>query len=218
MYRALFLLFLKRVFVNMKKMEKVTKKSAEKLMSIEGDVRGMALKSHGSFIIKEKGEEGLKRLEQEMKRLGCPFEYKKIEPMDFYPVGIEALELILAKEIFDFQDKKFEEMGRFGAKSSLIMRFFTKYLFSINTVVKHASKIWRRYYTRGKLEVKVMDPEQRRAVVQLRDFQIHVYHCLHVKGFLESVLKMTLGGRPVKIEETKCISRSDQYHEFIVTW
>lgn len=221
MCRALFLLFLKRLFVNIgkvKKMGKITKKKAEELMSIKGEVRGIALKSHASFIIKEKGEEALKELQQEMKRLGCSLDHKKIESMKFYPVGIEALELFLIKEIFEFEDEKFEEIGAFGAKSSLIVRLFTKYLFSVKALAKHGSKIWSRYYTEGELEVREMDPEKGRAVIQLRGFQVHRYHCLHVKGFLTSVLRMALGGKPLETEETKCMGRGDEYHEFVVTW
>lgn len=56
--------------------EILNKEIARKFMRIEGEVRGIALKSHQDFIIKEKEEEGLEKLEKELKELGYPIKYK----------------------------------------------------------------------------------------------------------------------------------------------
>ena len=57
----------------------LNKETASKLMAMKGEVRGIALKSHQEFIMNEKGEAGLKALEDEMASLGYPIKYKDIE-------------------------------------------------------------------------------------------------------------------------------------------
>ena len=83
------------------------------------------------FILKEEGEEGLKRLEEEMQRIGYPFNYKEIKLMDFYPLWMNAILLTVIEKLFDYDEKKFEEIGRFEAKISFIIRLFVKYFFSV---------------------------------------------------------------------------------------
>ena len=206
------------LFLLLCEMEKVTKRKAQDILSLEGKVRGMALKSHGDFILKKEGPEGLKKLKERMKELGFSLKHNDIEPMDFYPIGAEALELLLMREIFGYEDEKFKEVGAFGAKSSLIMRLFMKYLFSLKAIIKHAPKIWSRYYSEGKLEVGAMSEEEKKIVFIVKGFKVHRYHCFHVAGFLQSTLKMALGGAPVKIKETKCMCKGDEHHEFEASW
>jgi len=57
---------------------KLTKEFAQKLMEIKGEVRGVAFRTDTEYILREKGEEGLKKLEDKMARLGYPIKYKKL--------------------------------------------------------------------------------------------------------------------------------------------
>ena len=197
--------------------EIINKEIAKELIKIKGEVRGVALKSHQDFIVKEKGKEGLKSLEREMEELGFPIKYKEIKIMEFYPIGLEAIALLAIKKLFNFEDKKFEEIGIFQSKLSWIIRLFMKYFSSLELILKKAHQIWEKYYTVGELKVVELNKKERYVIMRLENFNLHSLHCRHVKGYCENVIKMTIK-KPVTSEETKCPSLGDNYHEFIVRW
>ena len=71
--------------------EIISKEEINELMSLKGEVKGTGIKTHGGFILKEEGEEGLKRLEETMVNLGYPIEFKKVRATTLYHFGVEAI-------------------------------------------------------------------------------------------------------------------------------
>jgi len=198
-------------------MQEISKQIADKLMGAEGEARGIALKSHAEFILKELGPEGLKRLEDTMTEIGCPIRYKELESMKFYPMGMEIITLLAIKKAFGFDDKKFEEIGAFGSKISLILRIFMKYFISIKLVANQAPNIWGKYYTVGNLKATQVDADKKQVILKLENFKLHPLHCIHLKGYFASVVKMVVKGNVV-CQETKCPFSGDEYHEFLIKW
>jgi len=132
--------------------EVISKKTIDQLMQAKGEVRGVVLKTDEEYIIKEKGEEGVEKLERRLKELGHPIKYNEIKIMSFYPVGLRALSLLTIKEVFNFSDEDIRKMGTFATKMSLIIRLFTKYFLSKERVVmKESPKMWKKHWTVGKL-------------------------------------------------------------------
>jgi hypothetical protein len=124
----------------------LTKEIVDKLMKIKGEVRGMVFKTDGEYIFLKKGEEGLQKLEEELKRLGCPIKYREIKTIAFYSVGLRAISLLAIKKVFDFNDSKIEEMGSFATKTSLVIKLFTKYIFFPSSAFyKQGAEIWKRH-------------------------------------------------------------------------
>ena len=197
--------------------EILNKEIAEKLIETKGEVRGLALKSHAEFILREKGEEGLNKLENTMVELGCPIKYRNLKLMKFYPIGLEVIILLAIQKLFDFGKENFKEMGVFHSKTSLIMKFFMKYFVSIKLMAKEASNIWERYYTVGKLKIAELNEEEKYTVVRIRDFNTHSLICQVLEGYLSNVVRMVTKS-PVTCEETKCPFRGDDYHEFLLKW
>jgi len=196
--------------------EIISKKELNELMKTKGKTIGVAIREHKEFILKEKGAEGLKKLEDTIVGLGYP-EYGKIKAMSFYPVGFYALTLIVAKRLFNFDDKKFEEMGRFNAKLSIIFRFFMRFLVSLDRAAKGVSTMWRRYYTVGSLRTMEYDEQKRYAILRLENFNLHPLHCQVSKGYFSTILKIIVKN-PVTCQERKCVHRGDEYHEFLLKW
>jgi hypothetical protein len=194
----------------------ISKEEFDELMRIKGKTAGVAIREHKAFILKEKGREGLKKLENTIVGLGYPG-YRKIKPMSFYPVGLYALTLMVVKRLFNFDDKKFEEMGRFNAKLSIVIRFFMRFLISLDKAVKGVSKMWRRYYTIGSLRVIDQDERKRYGILRLENFNLHPLHCQVSKGYFSTILEMIVK-KSVICEETKCVHRGDEYHEFLLKW
>jgi len=137
--------------------------------------------------------------------------------MDFYPVGLEAIAFLLMEELFHFSQEDFIKMGEFNSKVSLIVRLFMKYFVSMETIAREAPKFWGKYYTKGNLRVTEINKEKGYIVVRINDFELHPIHCLTVEGYLISIVKMVVN-KEVKSEERKCMSRGDEYHEFLVSW
>ena len=108
-------------------------------------------------------------------------------------------------------------MGEFNSKLSLIMRLFMKYFISIEVMAKEAPKMWKRYYTIGDLKIIEINKEKRLGIIRLENFRVLPEQCNALEGFFSNIVKMVVGS-PVTSEETKCIFRGDDYHEFVLRW
>ena len=65
--------------------KKLTKELADKIMKTEGETRGFNLEHDARWILREKGREGLKKVEKRLKELGCSLEYEKSVLWTFIP-------------------------------------------------------------------------------------------------------------------------------------
>ncbi|XOB40899.1 MAG: hypothetical protein ACKKMP_03375 [Candidatus Nealsonbacteria bacterium] len=195
----------------------ILKEEFDELLKLKGEVKGTGIKTHGEFILKEEGEEGLKKLEDVMLTLGHPIKFREIKATTSYPFGVEAVILLAIKRLFNYDDKKFQEIGRFHSKSSLIIRLFMKHFVSLERVAKESSQMWRRYFTVGDIEVVEIDKEKRRIIFKVKNFKFHPLHCQILNGSIATIIQMIIGHK-VTAEETKCIHRGDEYHEFLLKW
>ena len=156
--------------------EIITKEIVDELMRIKGEVRGIAPKSHVQFVVEEKGEEVLKKIEEKMKELGYPVGYKNMKPMSFYPIGLEATTLLVIKELFNYDDQKLREIGVYQSKVSLIIKLFTKYFVSMKVIAQKAPEMWRKYYTVGNLRITELNEKEKYTIIEVKDFQIYPSH------------------------------------------
>ena len=195
----------------------ISKEEFDDLMKIKGEIRGMSLKIIANFILREKGKEGLKEIEDTITNLGYPIKYKDIKAMTFYPVGLEAVTELALMRIFNFGKEEFKKLGEFAPKSAVVVRLFMRYLFSMNSLIKGIPKMWKIYYTVGSLKVAELNEEERYMILRLENFRLHPAECQIYLGYFPTVLQMVTG-RKTTCEETKCVHRGDGYHEFLLKW
>ena len=195
----------------------ILKEELEELMKIKGEIRGVAIKGEMEFILKEEGKEGLKRLEDQIADLGYPIKYKEIKPMTFYPLNLYGVVQLVIKSLFNFDNKKFQEMGAFEAKISLIARLFLKFFFSSERMIREAPRMRKRYLTVGELEVIEAEEEKKYIILRIENFRFHPIHCQILKGFISTIIQMIVNSK-VSCEETKCVYEGDEYHEFLLRW
>lgn len=199
--------------------QELTKEIAKKLMEIKGETRGVTLNIDREYILKEKGEEGLKKLEEELEKLGYPIKYKKIETLAFYPVGLRAISLLAIKKVFNFDDEKIEEMGFFATKKSLIIKLFIRYFLSLQRVFfKESPKMWRKHYTIGELAPVELNEEKKYAILRLKDFNLHPVYCHYLEGYISGLIQLMVKNPKIICEETKCTFKGDEYHEYLIKW
>jgi len=195
----------------------ISKEELNKLMNLKGEVRGMGMKGHAEFILKEEGEEGLKKMEETITNLGYPIKYKEIKLMSFYPIGLEAVTLIVIKKLFNYDDKKFQEMGKFGVKVSFLLRIFTRYFVSLEKFAKVAPGMWKKGGALGDFKIGEYNIDKRCLILRIENFSLHPLYCQVFRGYFSKGLQMIIG-KETTCQETKCTFRGDEYHEFLLKW
>ncbi len=198
--------------------EELTKKLADKLMKTEGATRGFNLEHDREWILKEKGEEGLKKVEKELERIGRPIHYKQLKTMDFYPAGMRALSLLAIKKVFDLSKEEIKEVFVSHAKRSLIVKLFAKYFYSLSLTLRKTSEMWERYWTKGELVTEKHSPEEKLVVLRLKDFELHPLFCYCLEGYFVTIAELVTGSKEVRCRETKCTFEGAPYHEFIIEY
>jgi len=195
-----------------------TKELVEKLMKIKGETRGMSLKDDAVYVLSKKGEVGLKKVEEELEKVGCPIKYEKIRSLEYYPIGWRAISLLALKKTFGWGDEEFRELGGFAPGNSIIVRVYTKFFHSIRKVAKVAPRIFEEYFTVGELVVPDYDEEKKYAITEVKGLNLHPVFCRLLEGYLASVVNMVVKSEEVRGRETKCTFAGQDCHRFEVTW
>jgi len=197
----------------------LTKDIAKKLIEIKGEVRGAVFEIDREYVLKEKGKEGLKKVEEELEKIGYPIKYREIKTFNYYPVGLRILSLLAIKSVFNFDDEKIKEMGSFGTKISIIVKFFIKYVFSPKKAFDaQTSRLWREHWTVGDLIPVELNEEKKYAILRLQNFSLHPIYCTYLKGYFPGPFQLMIKNSKMTCEETKCVFRGDEYHEYLIKW
>jgi hypothetical protein len=194
------------------------KEEIKKLMKIKGECRGVHLKNDADFVLRKKGKEGLRKLEEELEKIGCPIKYEQIKPLGFYPVGWRAISLLMIKKLFGWQDKEIKELCGFASGISLIVRIYMKFFHSVEKAVEKAPQMWREYFTEGKLVVVDYSEEKRYAILEIRNFDLHQVYCRCLEGYLEMIIKMIVKAKKVECKEIECTFLGGKCHRFKANW
>jgi len=196
----------------------ISKEQAKEIMSLAGETRGFNIKLDSEYILKTKGEEGLKKLEQEMEKLGYPIKYKEIQRMGFVPSGLKILTLLTIKQVFGFDDEEIKNVCGFQPTNSLIVKLFAVYIRSMPIALKFANTMWKKYWTIGELKSVEFNEEKKRIVLIIKNFKLHDIFCRCMEGYFESMAGLIFGKKNMTCKETKCSHKGDEFHEFLLTW
>lgn len=197
--------------------EIISKKELDEFKQFKGEVRGSEIRNQMGFIREEEGEDGLKRLEDIMAELGYPVKYQKMGRMKLYPLELQVVLLVVIQRIFNYDDKKFQKMGWFQMRFSVLLKTAMKYLISVERAVKGIEDMWSKHYTIGTNRMIKFDKEKKYAISRLENFRVHPIFCQVIKGIFSGVIQMA-GEKKISCEETKCTYRGDEYHEFLLKW
>lgn len=201
-------------------MEEITKEEIEKLMEIKIETRGVVLKTDSEYVLAEKGEEGLKKIEEELEKMGHPIKYREIKSMEFYPAGLRIISLLAIKKALNFDDEKIKDMGFVATKKSIIVKLFIRFFLSLDRVFfKEAPRIWQKHWTAGELIPVELNEEKKYAVLRLKKINLHPLYCsVYLSGYFSGILQMLVKSPKITCQETKCSLRGDEYHEYLIKW
>lgn len=193
----------------------INKEELDKLIKIKGEVKGVVFQTDANYILKKEGEKGLKKLEEAVKELGYPIDYRKSRALDVYPIGLRVVSLILIKDTFAWPDSEIRRMGYMAPTTSFIVKLLMKFFVDFKKFINEVPKYWKKHYSVGSLEVLSMNEETKEAVLHLKDINIDPLLCLYLEGYFERLYEFVVGGGKGICKENKCVFKGDSCHEYI---
>jgi len=196
----------------------LTKEDADKAAKITGKARGAVFQTDAEYIKRKCGPDGINKAKALLKQLGYPIEYSNINALDWYPLGLRLISFLAFKEISEWQEADFKNMGNEAPKYSFIVKLMMKFFISPRIAFSHAPDYWVKHYSVGVLEATEFNEEKNYAITRLKDFNVHSIYCRYLEGYFQKLFQLMLPNKNVKIKETKCVFSNDDYHEFRVEW
>jgi hypothetical protein len=193
------------------------KTEIDELMKINGRVRGAVFETDAAFIRNRFGDEGLEKVEATLEEIGHPVAYDDVNSMEWLPLGLRALSLLVIKDVFDWNDTEIKEMGDAAPKYSFIVKLLMKFFISPRVAFSHAPEYWVKHYDIGRLEPVELDETTGNAVIHLYDFKVHPLYCRYLEGYFQRLFKFMYPKTRIEIKETKCMCNHSTFHEFRVT-
>jgi hypothetical protein len=199
-------------------MTNIKKEEIEKITQIKGNVRGAVLGSNAVFIQSKEGREGVKALEEKMAELGHPLNFDEIKPGEWYPESLSVLSILIAKDLFNWDEKDVFNMGNFAPKFSFIPKVIMKYFLSLKKFLREVPNYWKQHFDFGELESSELNEEKKYLVLREKGYKFHPLMCLYHAGYYLRIAYSSIKSEKITIEETKCIFKGDSYHEYVVKW
>jgi hypothetical protein len=194
------------------------KQEADRLMKIKGNSRGEILRTHAVYIRYRKGEEGIRAVEEKMKELGYPLEFKTIKSLNWYPEAQGVLVILVAKQLFNWTESDIFDMGNSAPKYSFIVKLLLKYFVSLKKSFQEASKYWEKHYDFGQLEPSKINEKEKYLIVRVRGHKFHPIVCTFWRGYFLRFTSYVIKSKNITCRETKCVFKGDPFHEFLIKW
>lgn len=197
----------------------ISEKEKEEIEKMKGEVIGNASKNKLNFVLEKMGKEGLKKIEEEMAKIGYPLKYDELKNFSWYPAKEDVYLTVLIQRLFQFSDEIIRELGRFNARVSLIAKTMMRYFVSIERVAKEVGNYWRKYRTVGNLEAEKIDVKGKEIVLVLKDFTGHPTYCRFLEGYFFQIASYVVPKEGnLEVKEIECIFGGGREHKFKITW
>ena len=198
-------------------MSETLKESADRLMSLQGKVRGEKFRTHAAYILLKKGDHGLKAIEKKMEEIGYPFKFQEVLSLEWYPIGYSPLVMIIAKSLFNWTDKDIFDMGYSAPKHSFLFKMALRWAVSIQRMIEESPGYWRKHYDFGEIEAVDIDIDKKQIVARISGFKIDPIMCPYLRGYILRMLQYVIK-EEARIEESKSVHKGDDYEEYIIKW
>ncbi len=196
----------------------LTKEVANKIMKIEGKVRGVGFQTDAIYIRKKKGEVGLNEVKNQLKNLGYPIKYEEIKALEWHSEGLRIFSLLVVKDLFNWNTKDFKAMGDTAPIYSFLVKLMMKFFIALKMTFSNAPKYWRMHHSEGKLEIGEVNIERKYAIIYLKDFKTHPIYCNYLEGYFRRLVQFSLPKEKVEAKEIKCAFKGNPYHEYRIYW
>ena len=196
----------------------LTKDEADKVMKLEGKVRGVAFQTDADYVKANIGEEGLLKVKETLKNLGYPIDYEKAKSTELYPIGLRMLSLMAVKESFNLSDQDIIKMGNAAPKYSFVVKMVMKYLVGIEQALKFAPRYYKRHVSIGEFQVVEYNPEGKYVILRLSGMSMVPLYAKYLEGYLSRIIQYVLPREKVNCEQLKHSAKGDPYDEYRIFW
>ena len=194
----------------------ISEEEINEIVNREGQVRGGTLCTDAEYVRRHEGEEALRLVEEETKRMGYPIDYDTVKLMDWYPLGLRIVSLFAISKTLNWGDEQLREMGKTAPKYSIITKLMLRYFVSLEALAERLGTYWRRNYTVGSLTGKV---NNRSVFLRLEDFLIPQPLYPYLGGYFVGAMGMVIGNdKGIIIEETNHLQGDGECYDFILSW
>ena len=194
----------------------LNKEEIDKLLKVKGEVRGVVFQTDGKYVLEKEGEEGLKKLEKRAKELGLPVDYRKGKALDFHPIGLRVISLLLIKDTFGWRDQELWEMGYAAPKTSFMIKILMRFFINLKKFMEKIPLYWVQHYTIGKLEVVKFDEKDKKAIVRQTGLEIHPIFYTYLEGYYNRVIQFVEKNATVELKEATF--EGEAYHVWTLRW
>ncbi len=181
-------------------MNLISPEELKTIKEIKGEVFGAGLKDARQFVLEKEGREGLKKVEEEMEKLGYPLKYEEIERYKWYPCSLDILFYVLCQKVFGWDDKILQEWGRQNVKTYFLTQLMMKYFVSLEVLAKNTGRYWRKFYTTGEVTIKEINKKERYLIGVLKDFKTLPAFLHYLEGYFYQILSFILPKEKLKVE------------------
>jgi len=195
------------------------KKEIKNLEKLSVKERGVGIKFLKDYLKEQRGEKGLKRVEEELKKNNYKLiDIDKIDDMDWILSKITIIYFLAVAKVFNLKKQDAVSLGEDVVLStSTLAKVFIKYFLSTESTIKRAASTWRNFYSKGRVVVKEINKKKKFVILQLKNVNRHPAVCAYDEGVFVKIVEIATGWKDIKVEETKCFFEGDQYHEFIIS-
>ena len=185
----------------------------------KGKIRSVVFQTDAQYVLSRKGKEGLAKLQKRAKELGLPIDYKNAKAMEWQPLGLRIVSLLLIKDTFNWTDEDIKEMGKAAPKTSFIVKLFFRLFLSPKKLAKEVPRYWRKHYTEGNLKVIKLDEDKKKIIVHLENYLLPLILRKHLEGYFETTMALTRKSRKATALERECPHKDNiPCYEYFVTW
>ena len=192
------------------------KEELKKIFQLKGETRGVVFQTDAQYILMKEGEDGLKELEKRAAELGFKIPYRTVKPLDWEPIGLRIISLLLIQDTFGWSDSKIREMGYFAPNVSFIIKLLMKYFVSIEKTIKNAPRYWVQHHTVGELIVDKADQKQKEIIIRMKAPEFHPIFYTYLEGYYERVARFT--NPDMVCQHSKTIIDGELFHIYKIKW
>lgn len=191
----------------------------DNLLKLNGKIRGVVFQTDARYVLEKEGEVGLQELEEKAKRYNLPINYRSAKALEWCPIGLRIVSLLLIKETFGYQDSEIRKMGEMAPKVSFIVKLFFRLFLSPRKLAEECPRYWKEHHTLGELRAVRIDEDRNEIVLRLENYVVHPLFCLYLEGYFETVMCLARESRKAKAKEIACPFKDNlPFHDYLITW
>ncbi|MFH1450998.1 MAG: hypothetical protein ABIF89_00075 [bacterium] len=193
------------------------KKELQEFLKIKGEIRGVTFETDVKYVVSKWGDEGLERLMKRAKEMGIDLPYKSAETMNWYPLGLRTVSLLLIKDEFNLDDEQIKDMGRMAPHFSFIAKFLFSLFLPLKIFTKDVPRFWKEHYTVGKMVVMESNEEKKIIIVNLEDVELPPVLFTYLNGYLESVCNFFYSNCICTATQSSK-SKAENIYQYVFKW